>query len=251
MMFKQQRPKNPNLIYGIRPVMEAINENKDIDKILLQKGAHSDMFRELFQLVRERNIPFQYVPVERLNRFTGGNHQGVVCFMSSVEYQSVYDIIPSIYEEGKVPFLLFLDKVTDVRNMGAIARSAECAGVQAIVVPSKNTAQLNEDAVKTSSGALHKIPVCRHDNPKEVLTYIKQCGISLVGCTEKAKKLYFQHDFTKPVCLIMGSEGEGISPEILSLCDANVRIPIIGTVESLNVSVATGIILFEVVKQRL
>ncbi len=250
-MFKQQRQKNDNLIYGIRPVMEAINENKDIDKILLQKGAHSDMFRELFQLVREHNIPFQYVPVERLNRFTGGNHQGVVCFMSSVEYQSIYDIIPTIYEDGKVPFLLFLDKITDVRNMGAIARSAECAGVQAIIVPTKNTAQLNEDAVKTSSGALHKIPVCRHDSPKEVLTYIKQCGINLIGCTEKANKTYFEQDFNVPVCIVMGNEGEGISPEIQSLCDKNVRIPMLGTVESLNVSVATGIILFEVVKQRL
>lgn len=251
MMFKQQRVKNPNLIYGIRPVIEAINENKDIDKILLQKGAHSEMFRELFQLIRDRNIPFQYVPVERLNRFTGGNHQGVVCFMSSVEYQSIYDIIPTIYEKGEVPFLLFLDKITDVRNMGAIARSAECAGVQAIIVPTKNTAQLNEDAVKTSSGALHKIPICRHDSPREVLTYIKQSGISLIGCTEKAKKMFFEQEMTAPLCLVMGNEGEGISPEILSLCDVNVRIPMLGSVESLNVSVATGILLFEVVKQRL
>lgn len=250
-MFKQQRQKNANLIYGIRPVIEAINGNKDIDKILLQTGARGDTFRELFQLIREHAIPFQYMPIEGLNRFTGGNHQGVVCFMSSVVYQSVYDIIPTIYEDGKVPFLLFLDKITDVRNMGAIARSAECAGVQAIVVPSKNTAQLNEDAVKTSAGALHKISVCRHDNPKEALTYIKQCGIKLIACTEKADKLYFEQDFKEPLCLVVGNEGEGISPEIASLCDANIRIPMLGTLESLNVSVASGIILFEVVKQRL
>ncbi|NLJ81833.1 MAG: 23S rRNA (guanosine(2251)-2'-O)-methyltransferase RlmB [Bacteroidales bacterium] len=250
-MQKHKRIKNPNLIYGIRPVMEVINENKDIDKILLQKGARGDMFRELFQLIRERNIPFQYVPIERLNRFTGGNHQGVICFISSVVYQSVYDIIPMIYEDGKVPFLLYLDKITDVRNVGAIVRSAECAGVHAIIIPSTHSAQLNEDAVKTSSGALHKIPICRHDNPKEVLSYIKECGIILVGCTEKVKELFFEQNYTQPLCLVMGNEGVGISPEILSLCNTRVRIPMMGSLESLNVSVATGIMLFEVVKQRL
>ncbi len=250
-MQKHKRVKNPNLIYGIRPVMEVINENKDIDKILLQKGARGDMFRELFQLIRERNIPFQYVPIEGLNRFTGGNHQGVICFISSVVYQSVYDIIPMIYEDGKVPFLLYLDKITDVRNVGAIVRSAECAGVHAIIIPSTHSAQLNEDAVKTSSGALHKIPICRHDNPKEVLSYVKECGITLVGCTEKAKELFFEQNYTQPLCLVMGNEGVGISPEILSLCNTRVRIPMMGSLESLNVSVATGIMLFEVVKQRL
>lgn len=250
-MDKRQRSQNVDLIYGIRPVIEAINENKDIDKILLQKGAKSEIFRELFQLIRQHHIPFQYVPVERLNRYTKGNHQGVVCFMSSVVYQSIYDIIPKVYEEGKTPFLLYLDKITDVRNVGAIARSAECAGIDAIVVPSKNTAQLNEDAVKTSAGALHKLPICRHENAKDVLSYIKQCGITLIGCTEKAKKMYYEQDYKEPICLIVGNEGEGISPEILSLCDRNVRIPMLGSLSSLNVSVATGIILFEVVRQRL
>ncbi len=250
-MYKHPRPKNAQMIYGIRPVIEAINEHKDIDKVLLQKGAGSDSFRELFQLIRENHIPFQYVPLERLNRLTGGNHQGVICFMSMISYQSIYDIIPLIYEQGKTPLLLFLDKITDVRNMGAIARTAECAGVDALIFPLKNSALLNEDAIKTSAGALHKIPVCRHDNVSEALSYIKECGIRIVGCTEKADKNYYDCDYNMPLCLIMGNEGEGISNEILGFCDDKVRIPMQGKIESLNVSVASGIVLFEAVKQRL
>ncbi|MDR1878953.1 MAG: 23S rRNA (guanosine(2251)-2'-O)-methyltransferase RlmB [Bacteroidales bacterium] len=247
----QQYKKNNDLIYGIRPVMEAINNNKDIDKIILQKGARGDNFKELFQLIRQYNIPFQYVPAERLSRYTRGNHQGVVCFMSSVVYQNIYDVLPLLYEEGKTPFLLLLDKITDVRNMGAIARSAACAGVDAIIVPSKHSSQLNEDAVKTSAGALHAIPVCRHDKLQDVLIYLKECGIELIACTEKGDSLFYQHEYSNPLCILMGSEDEGISEQYLSLCDKQVRIPIAGAIPSLNVSVATGIILFEVLKNRL
>jgi 23S rRNA (guanosine2251-2'-O)-methyltransferase len=243
--------KNTEIIYGTRPVIEAINNDKDIDKIMLQRGAGGENFKELFHLVRQKNIPFQYVPIERLNRYTRGNHQGVVCFMSSVIYQSIYDILPTLYEEGKVPFLLVLDKITDVRNVGAIARSAECAGVDAIIVPAKNSSQLNEDAVKSSAGALHKIPVCRHDELKEVLVYLKESGIELVACTEKANQLFYENSYTNPVCVLMGNEYEGISPEYLALCDKEVKIPMVGSIESLNVSVATGIILFEVLKSRI
>jgi 23S rRNA (guanosine2251-2'-O)-methyltransferase len=243
--------KNNDIIYGIRPVIEAINSDKDIDKIMLQRGVNSDNFKELFHLVRQKNIPFQYVPIERLNRYTRGNHQGVVCFMSSVTYQSIYDILPTLYEDGKVPFLLVLDKITDVRNVGAIARSAECAGVDAMIVPAKNSSQLNEDAVKTSAGALHKIPVCRHEKLKDVLVYLKESGIELVACTEKAKHLFYQTTYANPVCVLMGNEYEGISPEYLALCDKEVKIPMVGSIESLNVSVATGIMLFEVLKNRI
>jgi 23S rRNA (guanosine2251-2'-O)-methyltransferase len=242
--------KNTNLIYGIRPVIEAINNDKEIDKIMLQKGAKGYNFKELFHLIRQRNIPFQYVPSERLNRYTRGNHQGVVCFTSSITYQSIYDILPALYEEGKTPFLLALDRITDVRNMGAIARSAECAGVDAIIVPSKDIAQLNEDAVKTSAGALHKIPICRHDKFHEILIYLKESGIELVACTEKAEDLFYQHSYPNPVCVLIGNESEGIAPQFLSLCDKKVRIPMFGSIESLNVSVATGIMFFEVVKNR-
>jgi len=244
------RKSNNQIIYGIRPVMEAIENNKDIDKIMLQKGARGDNFKDLFYLIRQHNIPFQYVPGERLNRYTGGNHQGVVCFMSSVTYQSIYDILPTLYEDGKTPFFLLLDKVTDVRNVGAIARSAECAGVDAIIVPAKNSSQLNEDAVKTSAGALHKIPVCRHEKLHEVLTYLKESGIELVACTEKADDLFYEQTYPNPVCVLMGNEYDGISEQYLDLCDKKVQIPMVGTIESLNVSVATGIILFEIVKNR-
>jgi 23S rRNA (guanosine2251-2'-O)-methyltransferase len=242
--------KTTNLIYGIRPVIEAINNDKEIEKIILQKGAKGENLKELFHLIRQRNIPFQYVPSERLNRYTRGNHQGVICFTSSVTYQNIFDILPTLYEEGKTPFLLALDRITDVRNMGAITRSAECAGVDAIIVPLKDTAQLNEDAVKTSAGALHKIPICRHDKFREVLIYLKESGIELVACTEKVDDLFYQHSYPNPVCVLIGSEYEGISPQFLSLCDKKVRIPMFGSIESLNVSVATGIMLFEVAKNR-
>ena len=241
---------NNNIIYGIRPVIEAINNDKEIDKIMLQRGAGGENFKELFHLIRQRDIPFQYVPSERLGRYTRGNHQGVVCFMSSVIYQNIYDILPILYEEGKIPFLLALDRITDVRNIGAIARSAECAGVDAIIIPSKDSAQLNEDAVKTSAGALHKIPVCRHNKFYEVLIYLKESGIELVSCVERADDLYYQHQYSNPICVLMGNESEGISSQLLSLCDKKVRIPMFGSIESLNVSVATGIMLFEVVKNR-
>jgi 23S rRNA (guanosine2251-2'-O)-methyltransferase len=247
----QTNTKKNNLIYGIRPVIEAINNNKEIEKIMLQKGAGGEHFRELFHLVRQRSIPFQYVPVERLKRYTGGNHQGVVCFMSSIVYQSIYDILPVLYESGKTPFLLALDKITDVRNMGAIARSAECAGVDAIILPLKGSSQLNEDAIKTSAGALHKIPVCRHDKFHEVLTYLKESGVELIACMEKANDTLYQHDYSSPVCILMGSESDGISDQYLSLCEKKVRIPMMGSIESLNVSVAAGIMLFEVLKRRL
>jgi 23S rRNA (guanosine2251-2'-O)-methyltransferase len=246
----QKNTKNTNIIYGIRPVIEAINNNKEIEKIMLQKGASGENFKELFHLTRHLNIPFQYVPSERLNRYTRGNHQGVVCFTSSVTYQSIYNILPALYEEGKTPFLLALDRITDVRNMGAIARSAECAGVDAIILPSKDSAQLNEDAIKTSAGALHKISVCRHDKFYEILIYLKESGIELVACTEKADDLFYQHSYPTPVCVLIGNEYEGISPQFLSLCDKKVRIPMFGSIESLNVSVATGIMLFEVAKNR-
>lgn len=240
-----------NIIYGIRPVMEAMESGKTIDKVLLQKGLQGELFKDLFYHVRQNKVPFQYVPAEKLNKFTRGNHQGVVAFMSAIEYQSIYDIVPSIYENGKVPFLLMLDKITDVRNIGAIARSAECAGVDAIILPLKGGAQLNEDAVKSSAGALHKIPICRHSNLVEIINFLKDSGIQVIAVTEKASHFHYQKDLTGPVCLIMGNEYEGIAWDYQRICDDAINIPMVGTVKSLNVSVATGIVLFETVKQRL
>ena len=240
-----------SIIYGIRPVLEAIESQKTIDKILIQKGLKGDLFKDFFYTIRQNKIPFQYVPIEKLNRLVRGNHQGVVAFISAIEYQSIFDVLPGIFESGKPPFILLLDKITDVRNIGAIARSAECAGVNAIVLPLKGGAQLNEDAVKSSCGALFKVPVCRHSNLVEVIRYLKDSGIEVVGVTEKAKQYHYQKDYKDPIAFIMGNEYEGIAWDYLRECNDSVQIPMVGTIDSLNVSVATGIILFEVVKQRL
>ncbi|HNX22119.1 MAG TPA: 23S rRNA (guanosine(2251)-2'-O)-methyltransferase RlmB [Bacteroidales bacterium] len=240
-----------SIIYGIRPILEAIESQKTIDKIFIQKGLKGDLFKEFFYLVRQNKIPFQYVPIEKLNRLVRGNHQGVVAFISAIEYQSIFDVLPGIFETGKPPFILILDKITDVRNVGAIARSAECAGVNAIVLPLNGGAQLNEDAVKSSCGALFKVPICRHSNLVEVIRYLKDSGIEVVGVTEKAKQYHYQKDYKNPIAFIMGNEYEGIAWDYLRECNDSVQIPMVGTIDSLNVSVATGIILFEVVKQRL
>ena len=249
---RTREKKNSNLIYGIRAVTEAINNEKDIDKVVFQRGISGPIFKELFALVRERNIPFQYVPIERLNRYTHGNHQGVVAFVSPIPYQSIYDILPCIYENGRVPFLLLLDRITDVRNMGAIVRSAECAGVDAVIIPSKNSAQINEDAVKTSAGALFSTPICRHDNLVEIVEYLQQSGIQVLGSNEKATNICYDINFTLPTCIVMGNEYEGIAPVLAQSCDNMIRIPMADntSIESLNVSVATGIMLFEVCRQR-
>jgi len=240
-----------NIIYGLRPVMEAFLHGKTIDKVLIQKGLKGQLFKDFFIKVREHKIPFQYVPVEKINRLTKGNHQGVVAFMSAIEYQSIFDIVPILYENGKTPLLLILDKITDVRNIGAIARSAECAGVDAIILALKGGAQLNEDAVKSSAGALHKVPICRHSNLVEVIEYLQNSGVEVCAVTEKAEKYFFNKDFSQPLCLLMGNEYEGISWDYLKKCNDRVKIPMTGTIESLNVSVATGIVLFEALKQRL
>ncbi len=241
---------NAALVYGMRPILEVIESGKTIDKVLFQKGLQGELFKELFYVVRQHKIPFQYVPTEKLNRLTRQNHQGVVAFLSAIEYDDIFSIVPGLFEEGKTPFLLLLDKITDVRNVGAIARSAECAGADAIIIPLNGGAQLNEDAVKSSAGALHKIPVCRHSNLVEVIKYLQDSGIEVVGVTEKANHALYNKDLTGPVCLIMGNEYEGIAWDYLRLCNDTINIPMRGTVRSLNVSVATGIALFEVVKQR-
>jgi 23S rRNA (guanosine2251-2'-O)-methyltransferase len=240
-----------NTIYGFRPILEAIQSEKTIDKVLIQKGLQGDLFKDLFIKVRYHKIPFQYVPIEKLNKMTRGNHQGVIAFLSEIEYQSIYDIMPAIYEAGRNPFIVILDKITDVRNIGAIARSAECAGVDAIVLPLKGGAQLNEDAVKTSAGALLKLSICRHSNVVEVIKFLKDSGIEVIGIYERAEKMYFHKDFTQPIAIIMGNEYEGIAWDYLRECNDSIKIPMVGTIESLNVSVATGIVLFEVVKQRI
>jgi len=248
-VLQHSEDKNP-LIFGLRPIMEAIREGKEIDKLFIQNGLIGEIFGELRQLIKEYNIPFQYVPLEKLNRLTRKNHQGVAAFISALTYQSIENILPAVFEQGKVPLVLVLDRITDVRNFGAIARSAECTGVDAIIIPLKGAAQVNGDAIKSSAGALHKIPVCRSENLKNTLDYLKNSGLSIVACTEKTDDFYFKADLTLPLAIIMGSEEDGISPEYLKRCDAKVKIPLMGEIGSLNVSVAAGVILCEAVRQR-
>lgn len=240
-----------DLVYGIRPVIEAIDSGKEAEKVMLQKGMRSDNFSELMKLLKERSVPYQFVPLEKLNRITRKNHQGVVAFISPVTFFQIEDILPGIFEEGKVPFILILDKITDVRNFGAILRTAECSGVDAVIIPSRNTAQLNSGTIKSSAGAIFKVPICRSDNLKTTLDYLQQSGLKLVAATEKATDVYYNVDLNAPVALLMGSEGEGISAEYLKKADVKVKIPLLGEIDSLNVSVAAGVLMYEVVRQRM
>jgi 23S rRNA (guanosine2251-2'-O)-methyltransferase len=245
----KQRPEK-DMIFGIRSVIEAIQAGKEIDKILVRRDMTSELSRELFSALNGLEVPVQKVPLEKLNRITLKNHQGVIAFISPVAYQRIEDIIPGIYEEGRMPFIVVLDGVTDVRNFGAIARTCECAGVDAIVVPLKGGAALNGDAVKTSAGALMKIPVCREPNLLNTIKFLSSCGIKVLAASEKAAHAYTEASLTEPVALVMGSEDEGVAPEHLRLCDEMVSIPMLGSIQSLNVSVAAGVLIYEVVRQR-
>jgi 23S rRNA (guanosine2251-2'-O)-methyltransferase len=239
-----------NKIYGFHPLIEAVRSGKDIEKVLIQKGLRKDTYTGLNHLLKEYGIPFQYVPREKLNRITTKNHQGIIAFLSPVTYQRTEDIVRNIFEQGREPLLLILDQITDVRNFGAIARSAECFGVDAIIIPEKGSARINDDAMKTSAGALNRIAVCRTSNLKEITGYLKNSGIRLFTATEKSDKTLSDIDFRKPGCIIMGSEEKGISGALLEIADESFKIPISGEIESLNVSVAAGICLYEASRQR-
>lgn len=242
--------KKDNYIFGIRPIIEAIEEGTTIDKLFIQKGLHNDLFSELWKLVRLKRINYKHVPLEKINRLTKKKHQGVFAFISPIDLHNIEDVIPNLYDEGKNPLLLVLDRITDVRNFGAIARSAECAGVNAILIPEQNAAAINADAIKTSAGALLKIKICRTWNLKMALQFMKESGIQLISCTEKTKNTIYTEDYTSPTAIIMGSEEDGISSELLKMSNSRVKIPIIGSIASLNVSVAAGVIIYEAIRQR-
>ena len=248
--FKEKRRPEKEMIFGTRAVIEAIQAGKEIEKILIRRDMTNELSRSLYAALEGRVVPIQKVPQEKLNLLTSKNHQGVIAFISPVQFQRLDDIIPFLYEEGKVPFVVVLDGVTDVRNFGAIARTCECAGVDAIVVPSRGGAAINADAVKTSAGALLNIPVCREENLKTALQFLSDSGLKLVAATEKAKDNYTDISYNEPLAFVMGSEEEGIAPEHLRLCNSLVKIPILGNIESLNVSVAAGVMIYEAVRQR-
>ena len=250
--------EDDNLIFGMRAVIEALEAGKDIEKILIQKGLSNELYNQLRQALKGQTVPIQFVPVEKLKRLTDQmtslgvkNHQGVIAYLTEINYYATEELLATVFEKGRIPLILIIDRVTDVRNFGAIARSAECAGVDFIIIPSRGAAQINGDAIKTSAGALHRLKVCREDNLKTTIEFLKESGLQIVSCHEKTETLIYEADYKKPTAIIVGSEENGISNEYLKRSDLQVKIPMAGKIASLNVSVASGIILFEALKQRL
>lgn len=237
------------MIFGIRAVIEAIEAGKEIDKVIVKRELQGDLFRELTTVLKAHDIPVQKVPVERIDRFTRKNHQGVIAFLSAITYEKIEDIIPFLYEQGKNPFIVVLDGITDVRNFGAIARTCEVAGVDAIVIPARGSVTVNADAVKTSAGALHKIPVCKEQNLTQAVQFLQDSGLKVVAATERGAQTYTDVTYTGPIAIIMGAEDMGVSNDNLRICDELVRIPQFGTIGSLNVSVAAGVLIYEVIRQ--
>ncbi|OYX25446.1 MAG: 23S rRNA (guanosine(2251)-2'-O)-methyltransferase RlmB [Flavobacteriales bacterium 32-35-8] len=238
-------------IFGIRAVIEAINAGETIDKVFLQKGLKGDLFGELETVLRQHSINSSYVPVEKLNRLTKGNHQGVVAQISPIEFHDLEQLVINVIESGKTPLFLLLDQLSDVRNFGAIIRTAECTGVNGIIIQKKGGAPVNGDTIKTSAGAVFKIPLCKVDHIKDAVFYMQASGIKVIAATEKTEDTLFDISFKEPCAIIMGSEDRGINPSILKIVDAKAKLPLLGEIESLNVSVACGAFLYEAVRQRL
>lgn len=239
-----------DFIFGLRPVMEALEAGKTIDKIFLQNALQGQIYAELKATLAKHKIRANYVPIEKLNRFTRKNHQGVVAFISDVPFYNIENLLPQIFEEGRTPFLLMLDRLTDVRNFGAICRTAECAGIDAIIIPEKGGAPINSDAIKTSAGALYNIKICKEKNLAHTVDFLQQSGVQVFAATEKAQKLIYDVDFSGPALIVMGNEETGISKEVLHHSDEKIKLPIQGKTQSLNVSVACGAILYEAVRQK-
>jgi len=248
-MSHPQKPSD--FVFGMHSVKETLVSEKEIERVYIQKGAKNDGIKEVIQLAKERKAEIWQVPLEKLNRITRKNHQGVICFVSPIHYVDIENVIASVYEKGEVPLIIVLDEVTDVRNFGAIVRTAECAGAHAILFPEKGSARIGSDAMKTSSGALNYIPICRTKNLQKSLKVLKENGLSLVACSEKGDNTVYDVDMTIPTAIIMGSEERGIKIEHISEADHFAKIPMTGQVKSINVGVAMGIITFEAIRQRL
>lgn len=239
------------MIFGTRAVMEAIRAQRPIERVYVQTGLGNDLIKELIQTAKQHNVPYSFIPQEKLNRLSSKNHQGVICLLSAVTYAQVEDLIDHAYAQGKEPFFLIVDRVTDVRNFGALARTADCAGLTGMILGDKGNAPLTGDAVKTSAGALHYMPVCRVTDMRKTIKLLKQNGIQVVACTEKADQVLFDVDLKGPLAIVMGSEEDGISPELLREADVLAKIPMQGHIASLNVSVAGGIAIYEAVRQKM
>ncbi len=237
-------------IYGLRPVLETIASGKSLDRVIIKKGLKGSLYFQLMQELKNYSIPYQFVPSEKLNSITRKNHQGVIAWLSQIEYHDIHSLLPGIYESGREPLLIALNNISDVRNFGAIARSAECFGVDCIIIPEKGAARINAEAVKASAGALNNIPVSRVKNMVQTLEFMKDSGLRIISASEKGSHNLRSADLKGPAVLVMGSEDRGLSPEILKISDIHLSIPMAGSIESLNVSVAAGIMLYEIAGSR-
>ncbi|MCE2894122.1 MAG: 23S rRNA (guanosine(2251)-2'-O)-methyltransferase RlmB [Flammeovirgaceae bacterium] len=237
-------------IFGTRAVIEAIKAGREIEKIYIQSGLNNDLIKELINTAATHKAPYSFIPQVKLDRLSNKKHQGVVCVLSAVQYVPLENIIDKCYSEGREPFFLIVDRVTDVRNFGALARTAECAQVDAMIIADKGNAPITGDAMKTSAGALNHLPVCRVKDMKKTFQLLKDNGIQIIACTEKATNTIYQIDLNIPIAIILGSEEDGISPQMLKDADHLAKIPLMGSIESLNVSVAAGIVVFEKIRQR-
>jgi 23S rRNA (guanosine2251-2'-O)-methyltransferase len=239
-----------NQIFGIRAIIEAINANKEVDKVFIQADAQGDLMKELMKLLKTKSINYSYVPVEKLNRLTSQNHQGAVAAIAPIKFVSLENLVETVIESGKMPLFLILDQLSDARNFGAIIRTAECTGVDGIIIQKTGSAPVNGDTVKTSAGAVFNVPICKVDHIKDAVFYLQGSGIKTVGATEKTDANIYDINFNEPLAIIMGSEERGINPSVLKIIDEKAKLPMFGTIGSLNVSVACGAFLYEVVRQR-
>ena len=238
------------MIFGTRAVIEAIRSGREIEKIYVQSGLNNDLIKEMITAAKEKKVPYTFTPQQKLNHLSSRNHQGVICVLAEISYSTVDNLIHGAFADGRDPFFLVLDRITDVRNFGAIVRTAECAGLDGIIIADKGNAPISPDAVKTSSGALNYFPVARSEELKKTFAQLRESGIRIVACTEKANKVIYNEDLSGPVAIVVGSEEDGITPELLRLADSTVMIPMKGKVASLNVSVSAGVAIYEAIRQR-
>ncbi|MDD2636125.1 MAG: 23S rRNA (guanosine(2251)-2'-O)-methyltransferase RlmB [Bacteroidales bacterium] len=237
-------------IFGIRPVLEAIKSGKEIDKLLVRHQLTGSLVGELMAEVRKQNIKVQYVPTEKIDKISKGNNQGVVAYLSPISYHDTEDIVMSVFEAGQIPLLLILDGITDVRNFGAVARTAECLGADAIIIPTDNSVSISEDAIKTSAGALYNIPICKENNLVDTILLLQQLGLFVIAASEKAPELVYEADFKQAIAIVVGAEDKGVSSQVLKRVNKVLKVPMSGKTESLNVSVAAGMFIYEAIRQR-
>tara|TARA_B100000674_G_scaffold465407_1_gene448304 strand:+ start:6180 stop:6923 length:744 start_codon:yes stop_codon:yes gene_type:complete len=242
--------KKTDLVFGIHPILEGLGSGENFDKILILNSLRTPQAKEIISIAKEKGVTVNKVPQQKLDRITRKNHQGIIGFIAPIEFQQIEDILPEIFARGKNPFLLILDRISDVRNFGAIVRTAECAGVDAIIIPKKGSAQINGETIKTSTGAIFNVPICKVAGLDSIIPFLKDSGIHLIACTEKSEVNYTEVDYTLPIGIILGNEESGIAISNITKSDSTAKLPLIGKTKSLNVSVAAGIIMYEVIRQR-